>query len=93
MSIDNATKTKLFELGRIIMTTGALEALDESKQTPRELLERHQTGDWGEELCEGDRRENDFSLKNGFRLLSAYKTKKGQKLWIITEHDRSSTIR
>lgn len=91
MSTDTATKTKLFELGRTFITPGAQDALEESGQVPHEFLQRHQTGDWGEELSEGDSKENDFSLKNGFRLLSAYKTSKGQKLWIITEHDRSYT--
>jgi hypothetical protein len=91
MSTDTAIKTKLFELGRTVITPAALEALKESRQTPHEFLQRHQTGDWGEELDEGDRKENDFSLKNGYRLLSAYKTSKGQRLWIITEHDRSYT--
>jgi len=38
-----------------------------------------------------DRRENETSVEGGFRLLSAYKTNKGVKLWIITEADRSST--
>jgi hypothetical protein len=38
-----------------------------------------------------DRKENDFSLEHGFRLLSAYRTHAGDKLWIITESDRSVT--
>ena len=46
--------------------------------------------DWGE-VSEEDVQENEFSLKEGFRLLSAYRTGKGQKLWIITEADRSAT--
>lgn len=91
MSIDTANKTKLFELGRTVITPAALEALEESGHAPHEFLQRHETGDWGEGLSEGDRKENEYSLKNGFRLLSAYKTSKGQRLWIITEHDRSYT--
>ncbi len=46
--------------------------------------------DWGI-VCEDDRRENEFSVKEGFRVLSAYKTEKGEKIWIITEADRNST--
>jgi len=38
-----------------------------------------------------DWRENDLSIKEGFRILSAYSTAKGQKFWIITEANRSST--
>jgi hypothetical protein len=34
-----------------------------------------------------DRRENDVSLREGFRLLSAYHLTTGEKIWIITEAD------
>jgi hypothetical protein len=83
-------KAILFSLGRIYLTPGANEALDESKQEPFEFLSRHQTGDWGI-VGKEHSQENDFSVKNGFRILSAYKTNKDTKLWIITEADRSST--
>jgi len=46
--------------------------------------------DWGE-LSDEDIVENDVSLKEGFRLLSSYRTGKGQQIWIITEADRSAT--
>jgi len=79
-----------FSLGRIVATPGALEALEEANQNPFEFLERHQAGDWGE-LCEDDKSENEFSLKNGFRILSAYRTLHVVKVWVITEADRSVT--
>jgi hypothetical protein len=79
-----------FSLGRIVATPGALEALQQANQSPFEFIERHQAGDWGE-LCAEDIRENEFSLKNGFRLLSAYRTLHDVKVWIITEADRSVT--
>jgi hypothetical protein len=79
-----------FSLGRVVATPGALRALKEANQNAFEFLERHQVGDWGE-LCEEDRRENDFSLRNGFRILSSYRTRNNVKLWVITEADRSST--
>ena len=79
-----------FSLGRIVATPGALEALEEPNQNPFEFLERHQAGDWGE-LCEDDKSENEFSLKNGFRILSAYRTLHVVKVWVITEADRSVT--
>jgi hypothetical protein len=44
-----------------------------------------------DELSDDDVRENELSLKQGFRLLSNYQTGKGQQLWIITEADRSAT--
>lgn len=79
-----------FNLGRVCGTPGALKAISEAGQDPFEFLSRHQSGDWGE-LCEEDRRENEYSLKHGLRLLSAYRTANGVKIWVITEADRSST--
>ena len=79
-----------FALGRIVATPGALVALEEANQNPFVFLERHQAGDWGD-LCEEDKRENDFSVRNGFRILSAYRTRNDVKIWIITEADRSVT--
>ena len=79
-----------FTLGRIVATPGALEALAESGQTPEPFLARHIQGDWGN-VCDEDKQLNDQSLVSGERLLSAYKTSKGERLWIITEADRSST--
>ncbi len=83
-------KTFLFPLGEVYLTIGAREALAESNQEPFEFLSRHQTGDWGD-LGQVDIDENIRSLEVGYRLLSAYKTEKGEKLWIITEADRSLT--
>ena len=79
-----------FALGQTFITPGAEEALQIAGQTATEFLRRHMSGDWGE-LSDEDVKENEFSLKEGLRLLSAYQTGKGQKLWIITEADRSAT--
>ncbi len=90
---NTVTKTEnkvLFSLGQIFLTIGAREALEDSNQLPNEFLAKHQAGDWGL-VCEDDRKENDFSLNENLRILSAYKTSLGEKIWIITEADRSST--
>jgi len=79
-----------FFLRRTVATPGALRALEQANQSPYEFIERHQTGDWGE-LCEEDKRENEFSVHNGFRILSAYRTRNDVKIWVITEADRSVT--
>ena len=79
-----------FALGQTYVTPGAEEALMIAGQTGIEFLRRHMSNDRGE-LSDEDARENELSLKEGFRLLSAYRTAKGQKLWIITEADRSAT--
>ena len=87
----------VFDLGQLLSTPGALEAMAESSQTPADFLSRHARGDWGE-LCEEDKRANDQALVDGSRILSAYKTRKGVKIWIITEatddngHRLASTI-
>jgi len=79
-----------FALGQTFITPGAEEALMIAGQTAIEFLRRHMSCDWGE-LSEDDIAENELSLKQGFRLLSNYRTGKGQRLWIITEADRSAT--
>jgi hypothetical protein len=79
-----------FPLGRIVATPGALEALEEAGETPYSFLARHVSGDWGE-VDEHDSQENELSVIQGLRLLSAYTLSTSTKLWIITEADRSAT--
>ena len=56
----------------------------QSGQTPDFFLGKHLSGDWGEVDAE-DCNLNDQALLDGSRLLSAYRTLKGVKIWIITE--------
>ena len=79
----------LFPLGRIVATPTSLNALVMAGQDPGELLERHQSGDWGN-VSPDDARENRRSVQHGWRILSSYKVGSCQ-IWIITEADRSST--
>ena len=80
----------LFNLGQVVATPGALAALEEAGQSPIEFLQRHQTGDWSEMVKE-DQEENKRAIEQGFRVFSAYKLSTGQKLWVITEWNRSVT--
>jgi hypothetical protein len=48
------------------------------------------TGDWGD-LEDEDKKENNFSVELGFRILSVYELETGGKVWVITEYDRSVT--
>ena len=82
------SKQPAFELGQVVATPGALAALKKAGQQAGEFLTRHVHREWGD-LLDEDRRENECSLEHGFRLLSAYRTHAGDKLWIITESDRS----
>lgn len=80
----------LFELGVVVATPGALRVLGEAEVSPSELLTRHASGDWGD-IDAHDRRANNKALKDETRLLSAYTLPGGERVWIITEADRSST--
>ncbi len=79
-----------FSLGSLVATPAALEALQSARQSPAEFLSRHASGDWGD-VDATDRKLNNAAVKNGERILSAYKTKDGERIWIITEADRGST--
>ena len=79
------TKPKFrFELGQVVSTPGALEALQRNKINGIEFLHRHVSGDWGI-VCDEDKQANDRALKTGARLLSAYFLPDETKLWLITE--------
>ena len=73
-----------FSLGRTLATPGALRVIEAAGQSPAEFMDRHVTGDWGE-VCAGDAAANDESLRDGSRILSAYRTSTGVRIWIITE--------
>jgi len=86
----NAVPTARFRLGRIVATTFARERLTDADILSG--IQRHHSGDWGD-VNENDRNENERSLIEGRRLLSAYHASSGVKFWIITETDRSfSTV-
>ena len=77
-------ETKKFSLGRIVATPGAIHAILEAGQSADEFLSRHVIGDWGE-LDDEDKSLNDAALLDGSRILSAYSTAKGERLWVITD--------
>jgi hypothetical protein len=80
---------KKFELGGLSVTPGAWRKMQQVEVDVIELLGRHQGGDWSE-MDIADAEENEYSVKNGLRILSSY-TYKGVKFWVITEADRSLT--
>lgn len=80
-----------FELGQLVATPASLELLEECDVSPSYLLEKHQRGDWGS-VPKADARENEYSIKHGFRVVSSYDVgDEGRKVWILTEADRSVT--
>jgi hypothetical protein len=85
---DSADKSKTrFQPGTIVTTVGAVHIA--SHEQIIKLLQRHLSGDWGD-LDKHDAAANERALKWGERVLSSY-TVGGEKIWIITEADRSST--
>jgi hypothetical protein len=60
-----------------------LAALEKAGQQPGDFLSRHVSGDWGEVPPE-DIKENELSLLHAFRLLNAYHTSAGEKLYLNT---------
>jgi len=75
---------KKCDLGKTLATPGALAALEASGQSPAFFLDQHVQGNWGE-VSREDRLLNDIALVSGERLLSAYRTLKGQRIWVLTE--------
>jgi len=76
-----------FPLGQLVITPAAAGRL-----TPEEIADgiiRHARGDRGD-ISPGDAAENERSLREGFRLLSAY-GRGDRRSWVITEADRSAT--
>jgi hypothetical protein len=88
-SVDDDTylnwRLKMFELGQIVATRGAVEHEDKFP----EILARHVTGDWGDCYPE-DAEMNNEAVTTGDRIMSVYKFPT-VTLWVITEWDRSVT--
>jgi hypothetical protein len=79
-----------FQLGRIFITPGAIDALEDSGESAQDFINRHARLERGE-LGEEDYKENLFSVDKRLRIFSAFKTAQGVKIWVITESCRSAT--
>ena len=90
-----------FELGQVVATNG----IHQQMYNPRNekfinfvdgcLFNRYVNGDWGD-MCEEDKAMNDSAIINGDRILASYNIPEelglyDEKIWIITEWDRSVT--
>lgn len=82
-------RSPLFSLGTTVATPGALDLLDRAGANASTYLARHQSGDFGV-ICLDDEQTNRVAILHGLRILSAYKIS-DEKLWVITEADRSAT--
>ena len=96
-----------FAMGRLFVTPGALMLLRNlatdgkpysvQRATDTDPLAlvlpyvgRHMASDWGD-VEDADAQANELALVTGERLLSAYRLPNGDRLWVITEADRSRT--
>ena len=85
------SNTPLFPIGKIVFTPGAIDALKEVKKEPFEYLIKHVQGDWSE-LDKQDQKANRLAVeRKDDRVFSRYTLPSGQRIWIITEWDRSYT--
>ncbi len=82
-------KIPLFKPGRLLATPGCLAELEKAGQTLWHFIALHLAGDWGV-VDSDDAEANNQALKDGSRLLSAYRLKTGEKIWIITEAEDES---
>ncbi|WP_425628612.1 type I restriction endonuclease subunit M [Vibrio neptunius] len=79
-----------FELGQLVMTQSISSLLSDNLAVSLQvLIMRHKSGDWGNISVE-DKVMNDEATRTGERVLSEYSLC-GERIWIITERDRSVT--
>ncbi len=76
-------------LGHLLATSVALDHLTRSGISALDLIRRHASGDWGD-IDPEDHSANNQALRNGSRLLSAYRIG-SERVYVITEWDRSAT--
>jgi hypothetical protein len=90
----NHQNSRKFKTGKLYFTRGVNDRVADDEAFAKFVLEslrRHARGDWGD-LCQQDKEENNFSLDKNLRLFSSYlDSKTNEKIWIITEADRSAT--
>lgn len=91
-----------FPLGTIVASRGITHASDKTivsdntrlpvRLAPEfeEMIRAHARGEWGN-LCNEDIEANETALHDGYRLLSAYLSAEGERVYVITEADRSVT--
>ena len=78
-----------FDGGYLIISSPAKELLQRYGVDPYQLLERHCSGEWGEQSDE-DKKAWDRALKKGLSLMSVYEVG-GSEVWLMTDVERLST--
>ena len=88
-SMSAVTKPK-FELGQLLTTPGALQALSRNGADGSVYADRHRKGDWGN-VSDHSVHENERALIQHDPIMSAYTLEDGTRIWIVTEADRGTT--
>jgi hypothetical protein len=78
-----------FSLGQVVATPGAVAFLNSQAVDPAVLLARHQSGDCGD-MAPDDVLANLSAVIGGGRVFSSYSIGP-QKVWVVTEANRSRT--
>jgi hypothetical protein len=73
----NRTTNQGPALGQLVSIPGTPAAFTAAGQAPMEFLSRHVAGNWGQ-VSPADAAENELSVKEGFRILSAYPPARGE---------------
>ena len=79
------------ELGRVVVTPRASEALQAGGLKLEDLLNRHRSRDWGN-VSDEVAKVNELAVENRFALVSAYDTPTGERVTVFTRPDRSHTL-
>ncbi|MBX3618618.1 MAG: hypothetical protein KF891_01300 [Rhizobacter sp.] len=83
----------LFATGYVIVTRRARAFLHREGVDPNDLLIRHTHGDWFD-LCFEDQERNIKAVAKGSRVFTSFSfgsPPNVEKVFVITEHDRSSS--
>lgn len=83
------------ELGQLVFTCGIAKRMGIDKNFSKFIYDsigRYINCDWGK-TCDEDKKRNDEAVQhNNSRILAVYAhPETGEKIWIITEEDRSIT--
>jgi hypothetical protein len=77
-----------FPHGEVVISANAARKL--TTEDVDKALQRHLRADWSD-LASSDPVENERCLLHACHLLSAYRSAKGERFWVITLPDRSQT--
>ena len=77
-----------FPPGEVVISANAARKL--TTEDVNKALQRHLRADWGD-LASSDPVKNERCLLHVCHLLSAYRSVKGERFWVLTLPDRSET--